>query len=61
MKSNGLICALLILHFIALHAVINLARLSEVKELPLFLSFRSTKTPYKFFMLGARYSVQRHY
>ena len=49
MKLNGIICALLILHCIALHAVINLARLSEVKELPLFQNFRSTVTPFKFF------------
>ena len=41
-------CAMFILHCIALPAVINLARLSEGKELPLFQHFRSTKTSYKF-------------
>ena len=40
----GLICALLILHIIALPAVIHLVRLSEGKELPRFKHFRSTKT-----------------
>ena len=32
------------MHFIALPAVIQLVRLSEGKELPLFQHFRSTKT-----------------
>ena len=41
-------CALFILHFIALPAVIHLVRLSEGKELPRFQYFRSTKTSNKF-------------
>ena len=41
-------CAMFILHCIALPAVINLARLSEGKKLRLFQHFRSTKTSYKF-------------
>ena len=41
-------CALFILHFIALPAVIHLVRLSEGKELPCFQHFRSTKTSNKF-------------
>ena len=44
----GLICAPFILHFIALHAVIHLVRLSEGKELPRFQHFRITKTSNKF-------------
>ena len=44
----GLICALFILHFIALPAVIHLVCLSEGKELPWFQHFRSTKTSNKF-------------
>ena len=44
----GLICALFILHFIALPAVIHLLCLSEGKELPWFQHFRSTKTSKKF-------------
>ena len=42
------ICALFILHFIALPAVIHLACLSEWKELPRFHHFSSTKTSNKF-------------
>ena len=45
---KGLICALFILHFIALLAVIHLGHLSEGKELPQFQHFRSTKTSNKF-------------
>ena len=41
-------CALFILHFIALPAVIHLVCLSEGKELPRFQHFRSTKTSNKF-------------
>ena len=41
-------CALFILHFIALPAVIHLVRLSEGKGLPRFQHFRSTKTSNKF-------------
>ena len=37
------ICALFILHFIALPAVIHLVRSSEGKELPWFQHSRSTK------------------
>ena len=44
----GLICALFILHFIALPVVIHLVYLSEGKELPQFQHFRSTKTSNKF-------------
>ena len=44
----SLICALFILHFIALPAVIHLVCLSEGKELPRFQHFRSTKTSNKF-------------
>ena len=44
----GLICALFILHFIALPAVLHLVCLSEGKELPRFQHFRSTKTSNKF-------------
>ena len=44
----GLICALFILHFIALPAMIHLVCLSEGKELPPFQHFRSTKTSNKF-------------
>ena len=44
----GLICALFILHFIAVPAVIHLVRLSEGKELPRFQHFRSTKDFNKF-------------
>ena len=40
----GLICALFILHFIALPAAIHLVCLSEGKELPCFQHFRSTCT-----------------
>ena len=36
------------LHFIDLHAVIHLVRLSEGKELPRLQHFRSTKTSNKF-------------
>ena len=43
----GLICALIILHCIALPAVIHLAYLSEGKDLPRFQHFRSTKTSNK--------------
>ena len=42
-ESKGSICALFILHFIALPV-----RLSEGKELPRFQHFRSTKTSNKF-------------
>ena len=45
---KGSICALFILHFIALPAVIHLVRLSEGKELLRFQQFRSTKTSNKF-------------
>ena len=45
---NHLICALFILHFIALPAVIHLLRLSEGNELSWFQHFRSTKTSNKF-------------
>ena len=45
---KGSICALFILHFIALPAVIHLVCLSEGKELPRFQHFRSTKTSNKF-------------
>ena len=48
MTSYICICALYILHFIALLAVIHLDRLSEGKELPPFQHFRSTKTSNKF-------------
>ena len=41
-------CALFILHFIALPAVIHLVLLSEGKELPRFQHSRSTKTSNKF-------------
>ena len=41
-------CALFILHFIALPAVIHLVRLSEEKELPRFQHFKSTMTTNKF-------------
>ena len=41
-------CALFILHFIALPAVIHIVCLSESKELPWFQHFRSTKTSNKF-------------
>ena len=41
-------CALFILHFIALPAVIHLVRLAVGKELPRFQHFRSTKTSNKF-------------
>ena len=44
---KGLICALFILHFIALPVVIHLVRLSEGKELPPFQHYRSTKTSNK--------------
>ena len=47
-RCKRLICALFILHFIALPAVIHLVCLSEGKELPRFQHFRSTKTPNKF-------------
>ena len=47
-ELKGSICALFILHFIALSAVIHLVRLSEGKELPRFQHFRSTKTSNKF-------------
>ena len=46
MKGSN--CALFILHFTALPALIHLARLSEGKELPTFQRFRSTKTSNKF-------------
>ena len=39
-----MLCSSYIALLIALPAVINLARLSEVKGLPLFQHFRSTKT-----------------
>ena len=45
---KGSYCALFILHFIVLPAVIHLVRLSEGKELPPFQHFRSTKTSNKF-------------
>ena len=45
---NVSICALFILHFIALPAVIHLVRLSEGKELLQFQQFRSTKISNKF-------------
>ena len=48
MTSYICICALFILHFIALPAVIHLVRLSEGKELPRFQHFRSTKASNKF-------------
>ena len=48
LKKKDLICALFILHFIALPAVIHLVCLSEGKELPPFQHFRSTKTSNKF-------------
>ena len=48
MTSYICICALFILHFIALPAVIHLVHLSEGKELPRFQHFRSTKTSNKF-------------
>ena len=48
MNRKGLICALFILHFIALPAVIHLVRLSEGKVLLRFQHFRSTKTSNKF-------------
>ena len=48
MTSYICICALFILHFIALPAVIHLVRLFEGKELPRFQHFRSTKTSNKF-------------
>ena len=52
LNRKGLICALFILHFIALPAVIHLARLSEGKELPQFQHFVSTKTSNKCLNLG---------
>ena len=39
-----ILCALFILHVIALPAVIHLVRLSEGKELPRFQHFRSNKS-----------------
>ena len=45
---KGSIYALFILHFIALPAVIHLARLSEGKELPPFQHLRITKALNKF-------------
>ena len=48
LNFKGLICALFILHFIALPAVIHLVHLFEGKELPRFQHFRSTKTSTKF-------------
>ena len=47
-RKTILVCALFVLHVIALHAVIHLVRLSEGKELPRFQHFRSTKTSIKF-------------
>ena len=47
-----MICALFILRFIALPAVIHLVHLSKGKGLPRFQHFRSTKTSNKF--LNAR-------
>ena len=41
-------CALFILHFIVLPAMIHLVRLSKGKGLPRFQHFRSTKTSNKF-------------
>ena len=43
-----ILCALFILHFIPLPAVIHLVRLSEGKELPRFQHFRSSKASNKF-------------
>ena len=48
MTSYICICALFILQFIALPAVIHLVRLFEGKELPRFQHSRSTKTSNKF-------------
>ena len=45
---KGLICALFILHFIALPAVIHLVRFSEGKEFHRFQHFKSTNTSNKF-------------
>ena len=49
-------------YVVLLPAVINLARLSERKELPLFQHFRITKSSFKFLNAwGKMISVQRHY